>query len=146
MRNFDAKAFIDSLRNALKNESARNLAFSHSITSITFPDRLKEVAATLEELGLEKRQIQLVILSLCGVSFKPVDPLSLLPDAEPVVLRPSLEQAFLAGFLASGEDWNGEYPHNGNKARAWEGGVEAEYKRWLSTMRWLFERDLDGRK
>lgn len=38
--------------------------------------------------------------------------------------------AFLAGFLASCESWNGEYPYEGSGA-AWRDGVGNAYARWV---------------
>lgn len=51
-----------------------------------------------------------------------------------------LEAAFLAGFMSSGEGWNGEYPFNGNKASAWEGGVSERFDLWRETGEALSER------
>ena len=40
--------------------------------------------------------------------------------------------AFWAGFLASCESWNGEYPYEGNGA-AWRDGVGSAYARWVES-------------
>ena len=42
--------------------------------------------------------------------------------------------AFLAGFLASCESWNGEYPYEGSGA-AWRDGVGSAYARWVKSGR-----------
>ena len=51
-----------------------------------------------------------------------------------------LKAAFLAGFMSSAEGWNGEYPFNGNKASAWEGGVSERFDLWRETGEALSER------